>query len=61
MIMKKLELHNYLEEKRITANRNTMNFVKELDPSTAPRNIKLMYYYYLSSSNLYSGMQDEAI
>ena len=56
LIMKKLELHNYLEDKRLRASHETMDFIKDLDPATNPRNIKLMYYYYLSSSNLYSGM-----
>lgn len=61
MIMKKLELHNYLEEKRLRATHDTIDFVNNLDPIMAPRNIKLMYYYYISSSNLYSGMQEESI
>ena len=60
-IMKKLELHNYLEDMRLDANRNIFDFFKGIDPDTAPRNMRLLYYYYLSSSNLYSSMQDESI
>mmetsp|Transcript_15637 Transcript_15637/g.21181 ORF Transcript_15637/g.21181 Transcript_15637/m.21181 type:complete len:121 (+) Transcript_15637:882-1244(+) len=60
-IMKKLELHSYLEEMRSKANHNIFDFFKGIDPNTAPRNLRLMYYYYLSSTDLYASMQQESI
>ena len=32
-----------------------------MDPDTAPKNIKLMYYYFVGSRNLFSEMTDEAV
>lgn len=37
------------------------DFFSGLDPDTAPRNIKLMYYYFVGSRNLFSEMTDEAV
>ena len=51
--MKKIELHNYIEDMRKSANSEIYNFFKGLDPNTAPRNIKLMYYYFVGSRNMF--------
>ena len=52
-MMKKIELHNYIEDMRKSANSEIYNFFKGLDPNTAPRNIKLMYYYFVGSRNMF--------
>ena len=60
-MIKKLELHSCIEDMRKSANTQIYDFFKGLDPNTAPKNIKLMYYYYIGSRNLYQEMTDEAI
>ena len=60
-MFKKLELHNYIEDMRKSANSQIHDFFKGVDPNTAPKNIKLMYYYFVGSRNLYNEMTAEAI
>ena len=60
-MFKKLELHNYIEDMRKSANTQIFDFFTGLDPNTAPKNIKLMYYYYVGSRNLYQEMTGEAV
>ena len=59
--MKKLDLHNYIESIRKSATENVFDFFKGLDPNMEPSQIKLMYYYFLSSKSMYSEMTGEAI
>lgn len=60
-MLKKIDFHYYVEDLRESAEKNINEFYHDLDPDTAPRNIKLMYYYYLGSKGLKHEMQDEAI
>lgn len=60
-MFKKLELHSYIEGMREDANSQINHFFDGMDPNTAPRNIKLMYYYYVGSRNNYQEMTTEAV
>ena len=60
-MFKKLELHNYIEQVRDSANSQIFDFFKSIDPNTAPKNIKLLYYYYVGSRNLYQEMTEESV
>ena len=46
---------------RKTASSDIHEFFFGLDPNTAPKNIKLMYYYYVGSNNLFQEMTTEAV
>ena len=60
-LLKKIDLHYYVENLRESAEKDINEFYHDLDTDTAPHNIKLMYFYYLGSKNLEHEMQDEAI
>ena len=60
-MFKKLELHTYIEQVRDSANSQIYAFFKSLDPNTAPKNIKLLYHYYVGSRNLYQEMTEESV
>ena len=60
-MFKKLELLNYIEDMRKSANTQIFDFFKGLDPDTKPQNIKLMYDFDVRVRNLYQEMTGEAV
>lgn len=60
-IMKKLDMHNYIEEMRKTETSSIFDFFKEINPDVGPRNMRLMYFYHISNKNVYSELTSEAI
>ena len=60
-MFKKLELHNYIEDMRKSANSQIHDFFKGVDPNTAPKNLKLLYFYFVGSRNLGREMVNESI
>ena len=60
-MFKKVELHNYIEQVRDSANAQIYEFFKSIDPDTAPNQIKLLYYYYVGSRNLYQELSEESV
>ena len=53
---KKMLMQTYVEELRGEANKEIYNFFKAVDPHTAPRNLKLLYFYFVGSRNLNQDM-----
>ena len=60
-MFKKMELLNYIEDMRKSANTQIFDFFKGLDPDTQPKNIKLMYDFDVRVRNLYQEMTGEAV
>ena len=60
-MFKKLELLNYIEDMRKSANTQIFDFFKGLDQDTKPQNIKLMYDFDVRVRNLYQEMTGEAV
>ena len=58
---KRMELYKYIEEIRILANREIYSFFESIDPNTAPKNLKLLYFYFVGSRNLNKEMMDESV
>ena len=52
IMYKKMLMQAYIEELRNEANKEIHNFFKAVDPHTAPRNLKLLYFYFVGSRNL---------
>lgn len=46
-------MHNYVEDLRSAANREIYDFLEAIDPDTAPKNLKLLYFYFVGSRNLF--------
>ena len=61
IMYKKMMMQSYVEELRSEANKEIYNFFKGVDPHTAPRNLKLLYFYFVGSRNLNQDMQTESV
>lgn len=46
---------------RELANREIYDFFNAIDPDTAPKNLKLLYFYFVGSRNLQKEMMDESV
>ena len=46
---------------RDSANAQIYDFFKSIDPDTEPNQIKLLYYYYVGSRNLYQELSEESV
>ena len=58
---KKMELHQYIEQLRGLANKEIHDFFENIDPNTAPKNLKLLFFYFVGSRNLNKEMTDESV
>ena len=56
-----MELHQYIEELRLLANQEIYDFFEAIDPETAPKNLKLLYFYFVGGRNLEKEQKDESI
>lgn len=54
-------MHNYVEDLRSAANREIYDFLEAIDPNTAPKNLKLLYFYFVGSRNLFLEMTTESV
>ena len=54
-------MHNYVEDLRSEANREIYKFLEQIDPNTAPSNLKLLYFYFVGSRNLFHEMTTESV
>lgn len=61
MLFKKIEMYNYVEDLRSLASKELYDFFEAIDPKTAPKNIKLLYFYFVGSRNLISEMTNESV
>ena len=56
VLFKKMELHHYIERCRNEANKEIYHFFEQIDPKTAPKNLKLLYFYFVGSRMLITEM-----
>ena len=56
-----MEFYKYIEELRVAANKEIYDFFEAIDPNTAPKNLKLLYFYFVGSRNLNKEMVEEAV
>ena len=61
IMYKKIEMSRYVEELRMIANKEIQDFFEAIDPNTAPKNLKLLYFYFVGSRNLGREMVNESI
>ena len=61
IMYKKMEMHHYVESVREAANREIYDFFEGIDPNTAPKNMKLLYFYFVGSRNLKTEMEAESV
>ena len=61
ILYKKMEYYKYIEEIRVEANKEIYDFFEAIDPDTAPKNLKLLYFYFVGSRNLNKEMMDESV
>ena len=61
ILFKKIEMHNYVEQVREEALNEIYEFFQEIDPKTAPKNIKLLFFYFVGSRNLLNEMTTESV
>ena len=60
-MFKQIDLHAYVEKLRTEANDEIFDFFEGIDPNTAARNLKLLYFYFVGSRNLLSDMTSESV
>lgn len=61
VMFKQIDLHAYVEKLRTEANDEIFDFFEGIDPNTAARNLKLLYFYFVGSRNLLSDMTSESV
>ena len=54
-------MQNYVEELRKLANKEIYDFFEGIDPDTAPKNLKLLYFYFVGSRYMKSVMMNESV
>ena len=61
LLFKQLELYNYIEDLRRQGNKETFDFFLNMHPGIDPKNIKLLYFYSVSSKTLYDKLKHEIV
>ena len=61
ILFQRLEMNHYIEDVRKAANKEIYDFFEQIDPDTAPKNLKLLYFYFVGSRNLQREMVAECI
>ena len=54
-------MQNYVEELRMLANKEIYDFFEGIDPDTAPKNLKLLYFYFVGSRYMKTVMMNESV
>jgi len=60
-MFKKIDMYKYVEDLRGLANKELYDFFENIDPDTAPKNIKLLYFYFVGSRNLIGEMTNDSV
>lgn len=54
-------MSNYIENVRMAASAEIYDFFAAIDANTAPKNLKLLYFYFVGSRNLNREMIEESV
>jgi hypothetical protein len=60
-LFKKIDMYKYVEDLRGQANKELYDFFENIDPDTAPKNIKLLYFYFVGVRNLIGEMNNDSV
>lgn len=61
ILFKKMDAHHYIEKLRNDASKEIYNFFEQIDPKTAPKNLKLLYFYFVGSRMLITEMIEDSV